>query len=232
MLVLAYPLTFTVRAYAITGRDTRVHAAGVLGAGLFYGSIMIAGLILAKRRPFRLGVAVLIAVWAGMMTGFGLDVQRDYVRAWDLQQAFWARLVTLLPDVTDGTVVLVDPDVLEDTRQIGANYWNMPPRPGEALLFPHQLEGHSQSVPNGAGVEGEGPYGGRVAAAGRVDHILPSVDVRRVRSGKHDPHRCGPCRLGETGQIHRGRNTFRAPQAHRGDRRAALPEGLSVFAHD
>jgi hypothetical protein len=136
MLVLAYPLTFTVRAYAITGRDTRVHAAGVLGAGLFYGSIMIAGLILAKRRPFRLGVAVLIAVWAGMMTGFGLDVQRDYVRAWDLQQAFWARLVTLLPDVTDGTVVLVDPDVLEDTRQIGANYWNMPRVLGKLYSFP------------------------------------------------------------------------------------------------
>ncbi|MBF8260891.1 MAG: hypothetical protein HW376_420 [candidate division NC10 bacterium] len=136
MLVLAYPLTFTVRAYAITGRDTRVHAAGVLGAGLLCGSIMIAGLILAKRRPLRLGGIVLIAVWAGMMAGFGLDVQRDYLRAWQLQRTFWQGLVPLLPDVTDGTVVLVDPEVLEDTRQIGANYWNLPRVLGKLYAFP------------------------------------------------------------------------------------------------
>jgi hypothetical protein len=33
-------------------------------------------------------------------------------------------------------VVLVDPDALEDTRQIGANYWNLPRVLGKLYAFP------------------------------------------------------------------------------------------------
>jgi hypothetical protein len=39
MIALAYPLTFTVRAYAISGRDTRVHAAAVVGMGLLWACV-------------------------------------------------------------------------------------------------------------------------------------------------------------------------------------------------
>ena len=47
MLILAYPLTFTVRAYAISGRDTRVHLGAVLGAALLWASIWYAALVLS-----------------------------------------------------------------------------------------------------------------------------------------------------------------------------------------
>ncbi|MRR32726.1 hypothetical protein EG834_20900, partial [bacterium] len=39
MLILAYPLTFTVDAWITNGRNTRVHAAGVVGAAICIGSI-------------------------------------------------------------------------------------------------------------------------------------------------------------------------------------------------
>ena len=140
MLVLAYPLTFTVRAYALSGRDTRVHAAGVIGASLLVGSVMLAAVRLGGPRGRRTVVALALALWSGLMVSYGLDVQRDYVRAWDLQKEFWTHLVKLIPDVGDGTVILVDPTGLQDTRQIGANYWNLPRVLGQLYTFPREWD--------------------------------------------------------------------------------------------
>ncbi len=53
MLALAYPLTYTVRAYAISGRDTRVHSAGVVGAALALGSFLLLVLWLARTTRWR-----------------------------------------------------------------------------------------------------------------------------------------------------------------------------------
>jgi len=140
MLGLAYPLTFTVRAYALTGRDTRVHAAGVMGASLLVGSMMLAAVRLGGPRGKRTVVALALALWSGLMVSYGLDVQRDYVRAWDLQREFWTQLVKLVPDVGDGTIVLVDPTGLQDTKQIGANYWNLPRVLGQLYAFPREWD--------------------------------------------------------------------------------------------
>jgi hypothetical protein len=126
MLILAYPLTFTVRAYAISGRDTRVHVAAVIGASILFASISVILLNLIRRAWLKnlmvYGLAAFITLWMG----FGLVVQKDYVLSWQYQRAFWSDLVSLIPDVSDGTVILVDPTGLEDVRQIDANTWNLP----------------------------------------------------------------------------------------------------------
>jgi hypothetical protein len=70
MLVLAYPLTFTVRAYAITGRDTRVHAAGVLARFLRRSHL----LLIHQAAAFRLGGSS--SSLSGGHDGGSLDVQR------------------------------------------------------------------------------------------------------------------------------------------------------------
>jgi len=44
--------------------------------------------------------------------------------------------VPLIPDAGQGTVVLVDPQALHDTRQIGANYWNLPRVLYQLFTFP------------------------------------------------------------------------------------------------
>lgn len=126
MLVLAYPLTFTVRAYALSGRDTRVHAAGVLGAAVLVGSAALLTLYAADAMGRRRWAALVIGVWLGLLAGYGFVIQRDYRLAWVYQRQFWSALVRWVPDISEGGSILVDPGGLKDTRQIGANYWNLP----------------------------------------------------------------------------------------------------------
>jgi len=125
MLVLAYPLTFTVRADAISGRDTRVHFAAAAGVSLLFAVLAATGwdALRAKGRS-RIGSA-LIAGEVALLVGFGQVVQADYRSAWTSQQRFWSSLVTQIPDVHDGSVVLVEPGPLGDGGQIGANDWNL-----------------------------------------------------------------------------------------------------------
>jgi hypothetical protein len=125
MLILAYPLTFTVRAYAISGRETRVHAAGAVGAAILFGSLLL--LVIASVRKMKRGQTILLGlgIWLGALASFGFIVQKDYALAWQHQKRLWTSLVPFVPDVSDGTVILVTPDGLQDTRFIAANTWSL-----------------------------------------------------------------------------------------------------------
>ena len=79
----------------------------------------------AESRLRRLVQASLAAMLA-LLVGFGLVVQKDYARAWDLQRRFWTSMVPFASGMGEGTVILVDPAGLIDTRQIDANTWNLP----------------------------------------------------------------------------------------------------------
>ena len=126
LVALAYPLTFTIRAYAISGRDTRVHLAAIVGAAIVFASTWrLALALLAAGRLRRVVPAGLSAVLA-LLVGFGLVVQKDYARAWDLQRRFWSSLVPFVPDMGEGTVILVDPAGLIETRHIDTNTWSLP----------------------------------------------------------------------------------------------------------
>lgn len=140
MLVLAYPLTYTVRAYAIDGRDTRVHFAAAAGAALVV-AVLAAWLWDALRAwgKGRLG-ALLIAGEAALLVGFGQVIQEDYRAGWVSQQRFWSSLVTQIPDARDGTVVLVEPGPPGDVTQIGANTWNLPRVLQLLYAFPPEWE--------------------------------------------------------------------------------------------
>ncbi|MCJ7707659.1 MAG: hypothetical protein MUO38_08595, partial [Anaerolineales bacterium] len=136
MVVLAYPLTFTIRAYAISGRDTRVHFAAVIGAALLWACLasLLYGLACTAGR--RRLISGILAAYFAVLVGFGFVVQRSYVRAWELQRAFWTEVVRLCPDLEAGTVVLVDPSGLEDPRFIYANHWNLPRVLEQNFVFP------------------------------------------------------------------------------------------------
>lgn len=139
MLILAYPLTFTVRAYAISGRDTRVHAAGAAGAAILIGCVTYFLMLLTRGR-WRWVVNLTLSFFFALMAGYGFVIQSDYVRAWQLQKQFWAELLPLIPDAGDGTVILVDRAALSDTRQIGANYWNLPRVLMQIYDFPEEMQ--------------------------------------------------------------------------------------------
>ncbi len=136
MLVLAYPLTFTLSALEVAGRATRVHLAAALGASILF-AVLACGLQSAIRRAsWRRWLWVAVAGLLALQVGFGLVVQRDYVRSWQEQRSFWTDLVHLCPDLREGTVVLVDPTGLQDTTQIGANTWNLPRILDQVYAFP------------------------------------------------------------------------------------------------
>ncbi len=126
MLVGAYPLTFTVRAYAISGRDTRVHLAGVMGAAIVVACVVAFLYSLVQQRKAWWALSVVIAVWAASLVSYGFMVQEDYTLGWQFQRQFWTAMVQLVPDAGPDSVILVTPDGLPDVRQIGANTWNLP----------------------------------------------------------------------------------------------------------
>ena len=126
LVALAYPLTFTVRAYAISGRDTRVHLGATVGASLVFASVWSLILNRAMGRTLRSASRGAVSALLALLVGFGMVVQKDYARAWELQKAFWSSLVMHVPDLQEGNVVLVDPSGLSDTKYLDANTWALP----------------------------------------------------------------------------------------------------------
>jgi hypothetical protein len=138
MLALAYPLTFTVRAYAISGRDTRVHLAGVVGAAILWACICFFVLSWMEARKRKLIGVGIIAIVFSLLVGYGFLIQKDYMLAWQSQKQLWSGLLPLIPDVNEGTVVLVDPQGLPEPQQISANTWVLPRLLRDICSFPSQ----------------------------------------------------------------------------------------------
>jgi hypothetical protein len=140
MLILAYPLTFTIRAYAISGRDTRVHFGAILGASILWMGIWYGILFFSAAYRWRRVPLLILAGMYALLLGFGITLQSDYQRSWKLQQKFWSSLVAYVPDLEDGTVILVDPAGLEDTKYLDANTWNLPVILQHIYVFPEGWE--------------------------------------------------------------------------------------------
>ncbi len=183
MLLMAYPLTFTVRAYAISGRDTRVHAAAAEGAAIVIASIILLLIYMTSGKWGRRIVNLLVSVELALMTAYGFVIQRDYNLAWQYQREFWTELVPLIPDAGSGTLILVDPAALQDTRQIGANYWNLPRVLNQIYTFPDDF----QQIPTVHRLE-KGWQNSLFAPDGRIQ--INGVTVYSVPGyyGEYDPN--------------------------------------------
>ncbi|MFQ5944337.1 MAG: hypothetical protein ACE5JF_12365 [Anaerolineales bacterium] len=140
LLALAYPLAFTTRVTAISGRETRSHLAAAPGAALLIGvggSYLISQFERRKLRGLAVGI---VGSFFALLVGFGFVVQRDYQRAWELQQEFWREIIPEIRDAVGGTTVLVEPSGLGDTLHIGANTWNLPRILEQVYEFPQDWD--------------------------------------------------------------------------------------------
>jgi hypothetical protein len=140
MLILAYPLTFGIRSFSISGRATRIHMSAILGATLLFSSSTYALMRIFANRNRRNVAVILLAGYLALLAGFGVVVQSDYLESWRLQQDFWRNIVELVPDLEDGTVIIVEPTGLHDTDQIGANTWNLPRVLAQLFAFPTEWD--------------------------------------------------------------------------------------------
>ncbi len=128
MLILAYPLTFTVAANVMQGVGTRVHFAGIVGSSLIVGSLC--SLIFSGLGNYR-GKKVAIAVFSlffSLLVGSGILVQKDYQLNWQYQQQFWRQLIELILDIEEDNLVLIDHKDFPyaQTQQMRANDWHLP----------------------------------------------------------------------------------------------------------
>jgi hypothetical protein len=136
MMFLAYPLTFTTRILAISGRTTRGHLAGVVGTSLFIACVLYLLISILTVYRFEKLAKTFIAVLFALTLGFGILIQKDYVLAWQYQKEFWRELVPVIQDAGDGTAILIQPDGLKDVLQIGANTWNLSRVLENIYIFP------------------------------------------------------------------------------------------------
>ncbi len=119
MLVLGYALAFThFPPNAIVGRGTSVHLGATLGMAVLAAAVAWG---LLSVRP-RVGAAIL-GVYLALAVGYYVTIERDFVRSWQLQRAFWQQVAACCSDLQDGTVLLFELDPNIPTTFIFTNSW-------------------------------------------------------------------------------------------------------------
>jgi hypothetical protein len=126
LLVMAYPLTFTVDAATIDGRDTRVHLAAAIGGAVLWGCLCAFLLSRSQGSWLRFPAVTVLALLFTGMFAFGFSIQRDYRLAWEYQRGFWTDVTRSCPDLGRDTVILVEEKGLKQVRQINPWGWDMP----------------------------------------------------------------------------------------------------------
>lgn len=141
-LVLAYPLTITTVAIATAGRATRVHSAAALGASIVVSLLCVAlhRRAVGGKRPGRMSVRVAIAALIASLAGSASLIGQDYALMWQRQRQFWSDLIDLVPDLSEGIVIAVDPAGLPDAR-----LW-LPFRAPRGVPEPHQIKANAGNL--------------------------------------------------------------------------------------
>ena len=140
LLFLAYPITIILNAGDISGRESRVHLAAIIGGSMIFAlcceQLVLNTKYIKHKRLVPVGLATLFT----LLIGFGLIVQQDYRLAWSKQQNFWLQVTKLCPDMQEGTVILVERDELKNPDQMRAYGWSMPIVLERIYKFPPQWQ--------------------------------------------------------------------------------------------
>jgi hypothetical protein len=132
MVVVAYGLAFThFPPNALVGRGTSVHLGATLGMSILAAAI---AWLMLSIRP-QLAIA-LVATYLALATGYYVSIERDFIRSWQLQRAFWQQVVACCSDLQDGTVLLYTLSSSEEPTFIFTNSWADPLVLGETFAFP------------------------------------------------------------------------------------------------
>ncbi|MCA1647911.1 MAG: hypothetical protein LC797_21425, partial [Chloroflexi bacterium] len=132
MLVLGYGLAFThYPPNALVGRGTSVHLGATLGISVLAAAV---AWLLLGLRP-RLASA-LLACYLAAAVGYYVTIERDFMRSWQLQRAFWQQVDTCCSDLRDGTILLYELNPADEPTFIFTNSWADPLILGETLAFP------------------------------------------------------------------------------------------------
>jgi hypothetical protein len=134
MLIVGYGFAFThFPPNAIVGRGTSVHLGATLGMAVLAAAV--AWFLLALRA--RLG-SVLIAAYLAVAVGYYVTIERDFIRSWQLQRAFWQQVVACCSDLQDGTVLIYELSSSDEPTFIFTNSWADPLILRQTFAFPSE----------------------------------------------------------------------------------------------
>jgi len=125
MLLTAYLFSYThYPPTVLKGRMTSVHYAASIGAAIFIANILYFIILTMKKR--KMLVLAVIAVFLGLLMGYGNIIQKDYAKAWQSQKSLWKDVSVLASDVEDNTLVFIAKKDLDSTSYIISHSWAMP----------------------------------------------------------------------------------------------------------
>jgi hypothetical protein len=132
MLVIAYALAFThFPPDALVGRGTSVHLGATIGMAVL--ATGVAWLLLSLQPRVA---SALLAAYVALAVGYYVTIERDFIRSWQLQRAFWEQVAACCSDLQDGTVLLYTLSSAEEPTFIFTNSWADPLILGETYAFP------------------------------------------------------------------------------------------------
>lgn len=127
LLVLAYALAFThFPPTAVAGRSTSVHLAASIGGAIIFATLASTVLRASASRLRANAAAMALSFYLALLIGYQMTIQRDFVRAWEMQKDFWSQVVACCSDLQDGTVLVFETDDPLATPFIAANSWADP----------------------------------------------------------------------------------------------------------
>ncbi|UOO11026.1 glucosyltransferase domain-containing protein [Synechocystis sp. PCC 6803] len=127
MTILGYSSALLLSVHDINGRASRVHFSAALGITLILACIWgIAFYITRVHKFWHTLLILLLSVYLSFLLTFSISVQQYYKMSWQYQQAFWHDVFTLVPDIKEGTIILVQAPSLVWGKQINPFDWSLP----------------------------------------------------------------------------------------------------------
>ena len=84
------------------------HMAATFGAALLASSLSTVLLLWAQSHRRKNCAILALALFFSLLAGFHVLVQKDFVRGWAFQKQFWSNVLSLCPDLTEGTLIFVE----------------------------------------------------------------------------------------------------------------------------
>lgn len=139
LTVLGYLFTPFMHApsTSITGRETRVHMAAMLGVSCSLAAIwcLLFGLFKSRSRA-RSFLAITFAAYLSLIVAYRFLIQSDYETSWQIQRAFWTKVLELVPDLDQQTVVVAQTRGFPRTYFVDSFYCPMGVLVPRLLKFP------------------------------------------------------------------------------------------------
>jgi len=126
---LGYVLSFThFPPTAVSGRLTSVHIPAAFGVSMLFA--LSSGLIMEilQTQIQKTILKSILCFYFSLLIGYGLLIQYDFVKSWDVQKNFWTDIIKLCPDMNDNTLIILENEKkkLPSTGYILSNSWADP----------------------------------------------------------------------------------------------------------